>query len=349
MRKVFKKRNLIIIILLIIGFVVFMLKKSSGSNNNLQVIKETVKESNLVLKYDVQGLVESKKIVKVFSNNIALVKKVYFREGDEVKKGDVLADLEENITDGEVSLKKSKLNYENLKKEYENSQKLYKLGAISKNELDNINLRYENSKIDLSLAESRYKKFDKKIKSPISGIVIETKIDDNYTIDNRTDLFTIEDTENLQLTLEVSNSMLKNIKKGDLVKISSESLNDGVILEGYVENISKSSFKSKFSNDSITKITVKLDDYSTLKSGDQVEASIIYKNIENKIIIPVQYIVYSDNIPTVYVLENSVVQKREVKLGESNGIKYEILSGLEKDDIMIYNFNNIYKVGDIIK
>ncbi|VWL85464.1 efflux RND transporter periplasmic adaptor subunit [Oceanivirga miroungae] len=348
MKRRFKSKILILIIILIVA-IAFIKIKNRNMNDNSQIMTENVKESSLVLKYDVQGLIESEKIVKVFSNNIAVVKKVNFREGQEVKKGEVLVELEENMTDSEANIKKAKLAYDNLKKEYESSKKLYNLGAISKNVLESAKMQYDNSIIDLNLAKSRYKKFDSEIKSPISGVVIETNADDNYTIDNRTPLFKIADTENLQVILEVSNSMAKNIKLADSVSITSDSLNQGTILKGTVEKISKSSFKSRFSNENITRIIVKLDNYATLKTGDQVEASIIYKNIENKIIIPFQYIVNENNKTVVYVLENGLVLKKEIVLGASDGINYEVTSGLNKDELMLYNPNGKYKVGDKIK
>lgn len=343
-----KKYIIILVILIVLG--IFLKAKFSKTSVKLPLEKDTVKLSNIVLKYDTQGLVESKKIVKVFSDNIALVKKLNFRTGDQVKKGDVLAILENNISKDEVNLKKLKITYENYIKEYEDAKKIYDLGGISKNELESVRLKLEDAKLDLDYAKSNYKKFNNKIISPISGVIVDTKIDENYTIDNRTPLFTISDTENLQINIEILNNMVKYIKVGDIVKISSETLDTNKLLEGKIKSIAKTSTKSQFGTDNVTNAIIELNNFDRLKMGDIVEASVIYKNIENKLVVPLQYITYDkNNMTVVYVIEDNKLAVKNVKLGDTDGINIEVKEGLKENQVIVNNINNLYKVGDIIK
>ena len=163
-------------------------------------------------------------------------------------------------------------------------------------------------------------------------------------------MYKIADTENLKITLDVPNYMAKNLKVGQTVDITSDSLNDDEVLHGIVKNIAKISTKSETSNDAITSVEVSLDNYSTLKPGDIVDAKINYLTLNNNIIIPLQYIEFENDKTYVYILNNkNIVERREVKLGKNNTINYVVKSGLSVHDKLINNSSKIYKQGDKIK
>ena len=204
--------------------------------------------------------------------------------------------------------------------------------------------------IDSKIASSGYKPQERVLRSPISGVIVEANADDNYKIDPTKPLYKIADTENLKITLDVPNYMAKNLKVGQTVDITSDSLNDDEVLHGVVKNIAKISTKSETSNDAITSVEVSLDNYSTLKPGDIVDAKINYLTLNNNIIIPLQYIEFENDKTYVYILNNkNIVERREVKLGKNNTINYVVNSGLSVHDKLINNSSKIYKQGDKIK
>ncbi len=83
-----KKIIFLILAIVIIGLGVY--KYSGLANPKMVYTSQIATKSNLNLSYDVSGKVQAKKIVTVFSNNEATVEKVNFREGEQVKKGDMV-------------------------------------------------------------------------------------------------------------------------------------------------------------------------------------------------------------------------------------------------------------------
>ncbi|WP_067143009.1 efflux RND transporter periplasmic adaptor subunit [Oceanivirga salmonicida] len=344
------KLKIIILIIAFLGIGVTARMYYNSKNQKIAYSSEKATKSNLALSYDVSGVVEAKKVVTVFSNNEATVEKINFREGEQVKKNDTLLILKGNQYDTK------KLNIEQAEailalkaKEYEDAKALYEVGGISKDGLELALLEYKEALTKTKLNKNEYVKFDKYIKSPISGVILESNVDANFTIDKRKPLFKIADTENLQISLEVANSSAKNIKVDQNVTVVSESLENGKVLNGKVKSVSNISFKSSKSNENITKVLVELEDYANLKPGDYVEANIIYKNIEDQIIVPFQYIINKDGKNYVYINKNNTVEMKEIVLGDNDGINFEIKSGINENDELIYNVNNTYKVGDKIK
>ena len=164
--------------------------------------------------------------------------------------------------------------------------------------------------------------------------------------------FKIVDVENLKVTAEIPNSKVKNIKVGSKVIIKSDSLPDGTKINAIVSDISKISTLSTKFNDSVTKTNVKLEKNSGLKPGEKVKLSIIYDELNDVITVPLLYVEIDTaaNKSYVYVLgKNNIVEKREVTVGKTDNINYEIKSGLEVGDKLLNNISKQFKEGDKLK
>ena len=105
--------------------------------------------------------------------------------------------------------------------------------------------------------------------------------------------------------------------------------------------------KSDNTNDAVTIVEVSLNNYSNLKPGDTVEAKISYLSLKNKLIIPLQYILYENNQAYTFILnKKNIVEKRKLVLGKNDNINYEVISGISEHDRLINNSEGLYKEGD---
>lgn len=148
--------------------------------STISVLEESI-ESNIIS----DGVVKTKKQNNVVSNLPYLIKEVLVKEGDEVKKDEVLAildtqDLEykvklaemnldvekkryEEMIEGtdtfqiEKNLENAKITYENAKKKYESSLKLFEAGAISQVQLDSDKTMVITTKNSCELIEKQLK------------------------------------------------------------------------------------------------------------------------------------------------------------------------------------------------
>lgn len=339
---------LAIILLVIIGFYIKS-KKSVRTPANIH----TVELKDLTLSYNLNGLVESQKEVSVFSDTLSQVDKVNYRVGDAVKKGDVLLTLKENsIVENRLNYQKLALQVEKNKREYNSTFKLYNAGGASKSELDNAKVALETSIIDMNIAKKSVADFKSAIISPISGVILEQNADENYKVDQSKPLFTIADTENLQISIYVANIKAKKLAEGQKVTITSDSLNDSEVLQGTIKSIAKISTKNGNFSEPATKVIISLENYSTLKPGNSANINVIYKELKNKIIVPFNFILTdtANNKSYVFILnKNNIIEKRYVKLGENDTLNFEILEGLKANEKIVENTDNRYKEGEKIK
>ena len=343
------------IILLITGLVVitWIFFNRSTSTVTEPINKHTVKKDNLVLSYSTSGTVESQKEISVFSDTTAQVESVNYRIGDAVNKGDTLLSFKiSSIEDARLNVEKIQLQVNKNKNEYEIAKALFNVGGSSKNEVNTAKLTLDASLIDLDIAKKAITNFKKNIISPISGVVTEVNADANFNVDSSKPLFKIADTENLQIGINVQNIKAKKLKVGHEVKVISDSLNDNEVLKGKITKISKIASKTGDFGEATTRVIVELENYSTLKPGMTTNVTITYNKLENKIIVPFNFIQtdVENNTSFVYVLnKDNVIEKRNVTIGENNTFSFEITSGLNENEKIIENVNGIYKNGDKIK
>ena len=351
-----KKRFAVIAILVIIAGISLVKFTSSNSNTSISAANVETKEvvkTNMLLKYDVDGTVESEKEVLVFPTVPGKVKKVYYRLGDEVEKGAILLDMDSSsIEDIKINIDKASLAVSQRKKELADLQSLYSVGGASKSEVEQAKNALRLAELDLKSAKNSSSGLSSSVVSPVSGVITESNADDNLKVDQGKQLFKIVDVENLKVTSEIPNSKVKNIKVGSKVIIKSDSLPDGTKIEATVSDISKISTLSTKFNDSVTKTNVKLEKNSGLKPGEKVKLSIIYDELNDVITVPLLYVEIdaAANKSYVYVLgKNNIVEKREVTVGKTDNINYEIKSGLEVGDKLLNNISKQFKEGDKLK
>ena len=351
-----KKRFAIIAIFVIIAGISLVKFTSSTSKATVSVANAEIKEvekTNMLLKYDVDGTVESEKEVLVFPTVPGKVKKVYYRLGDEVEKGAILLDMDSSsIEDININIDKASLSVSQRKKELSDLQSLYSVGGASKSEIEQARNALRLAELDLKSAKNSSSGLSSSVVSPVSGVITESNADDNLKVDQSKQLFKIVDVENLKVSAEIPNSKVKNIKVGSKVIIKSDSLPDGTKIEATVSDISKISTLSTKFNDSVTKTNIKLEKNSGLKPGEKVKLSIIYDELNDVITVPLLYVEIDavTNKSYVYVLgKNNIVEKREVVVGKTDNINYEIKSGLEVGDKLLNNISKQFKEGDKLK
>lgn len=350
-----KGKKRIFFLTLITVLIIFAYKKVfSDKNISNMTIPQTVyelKKGNIELNYEIDGNVVSEKEVLIYSNLVAKVKKVNFRKGDVVKKGDVLAVLDpSSLDDINSNIEKLRITYETKQKELSNAKEVYKVGGLSKNEITRLENEVKFAKIDLDNSIRNSKDYTTTIISTVSGVITESYVDENLKVDQSKYLFKIVDIENLKIYAEVPNNKVKNLKVGNDVIITSNSLEEGKILNFKIDEIAKISKKDTTFNDSITDIMINITNDTGLKPNDSVKLNINYFNVEDVLLVNFLDVIFENGKSFVYTLDkDNIVRKNEVVLGITNNIVYEVKSGLNVGDRILNNTLNLYKEGDKLK
>ncbi len=236
--------------------------------------------------------------------------------GDFVKKGQVLAEIDKS------QLQQAQLQLLNQEVELQRIKSLYEAGAISKSDLDAIELSYNVTKTQVeNLLENTV------LCSPIDGVVTARNYDvgDMYAMSSP--IYTVEQIKPVKLLVAVSESDYTKVKKGDSVVVVADALPE-LTFYGKIEKIYPTI-------DPATRTfnveVVVANNYSSLRPGMFARVTVDFGSNRNVVIPDVAVVKQQGSGERfVYVLnaDNTVTYKKVV-LGRRMGAEYEVLEGLE--------------------
>lgn len=226
-----KKKTWIIIgiiaVLIIIGLIFFFRNKKA----ELEVNTATIQENSISITITATGYVQPVDQVEVGTQVSGVVEKIYVDYNSQVKKGQLLAELDkstlsEKLTQANASLLSSQSALTLAQQTYNRTKQLYDLKAATTtsledvtNELNQAKTSVENAKANLHQAKVNLSYAE--IYSPIDGVVLSRAVEQGQTVAssfNTPTLFTIaNDLKNMQVEADVDEADIGQVKNGQKV------------------------------------------------------------------------------------------------------------------------------------
>ncbi|MCL9980082.1 MAG: efflux RND transporter periplasmic adaptor subunit [Bacteroidia bacterium] len=276
-----------------------------------------------------EGVVDAKSSTVATSKVPAVVSEVLVSEGQFVKKGQILARLEQS------SLLKSRLEIEQqlsfAKTLYEKQMRLWKNGIGTEVQYLSAKNQKEALEKSLNTLDANIDMYN--IKSPIDGSIEAVDIKVGQTAAPGMPYFKVINMSTVKVVAQVSESYSGKINKGDKVKVNLPDLNKEI--SGTV------SFASKFIDplNRTFKVEVSLGNIEQIKPNMIAKVEIEDYANNKAISVPTNAIQITENESFVMILvDNSgkyTASKRSVKMGKSNNTHSEIVAGLNVDDMII--------------
>jgi HlyD family secretion protein len=363
------KKIIIIIILFVVGYGVyaFFLKKDNSEN---QYITSIAVKGDIKKEIIATGTVNPVNVVNVGTQVTGTIQKIYADYNDEVKKGDLLAQLDQSILNSrlesaEAVLKKAKVQKELAALEEKRIRKLFKKEYAAKAELDKAEVEAKSANADYKVAYANYKQAEINIgytviKSPVSGVIISREVDEGQTVSaglQTPELFKIaEDLTKMQIEASISEADIGHIKTGQrvlftvdafeieeftgivkLVRLNPQSEQNVVIYTVIIE-IDNSDMKILPGMTAFVNIII-----AEKKNVLKVRNSIINFKPSAKD-IKIQVKLNSDQAVLFCLTDGNKAEPTIVKKGLSNGTETEIISGnIKEGDVLI---EDIIEPGD---
>lgn len=318
-----------------------------------------------------KAVLEGTESTEVVSRLHYEVKELLVKEGDRVKKGQLLAVLDSTDLSQEMSLKKGSLTllqkqqaetlrdrqveYNNAKKAYDDTKALFDIGAASKAELDDAKEKLdaipaENGKAVLSAVEKQTlantnqeisiqasTMDDCQIRSMIDGTVtrVNTKVGRfaDETEDDKP-MFVIENVDTLQMKVMVSENDIAKVSVGQKVDITADILN-GESVAGEVIRISPTGeLKDGTTSERVIPVYISVKEKNDkLIAGITAKATIHIAEAKQALIVPYEAVSeLEDGSTVVYVVnEDNTIRIVPVKLGLETDLYVEIKGGELKE------------------
>jgi len=268
------------------------------------------------------------------------------REGDRVRKGDLIArlDLTEESVQSESVLAQSRATYEEAEKNLKRSEDLFTGGMIAQQDLDASRRAFEvaRSQYEAARDDFQVKKAYAVVRAAFGGVVSKKYAETGELLLPGKQIVTIVDPDRIYVLATIDEVDVGRLRLGQSVAITVDAF-PGEKFEGVIRRISPivSGGKLETRTADVWIYFVRKDD--RLKPGMSADIEIQITTLQRVLAVPSQAIIEREGKKQVYVAEGNgirpgdtaVARLRRVEIGESNWISTEIRKGLAAGDLVI--------------
>lgn len=276
------------------------------------------------------------------SNGIVSFANPSISEGAEVRAGASIVNISaKNLLEGDPTAK-AKIAYETALKEFLRAESLVEERIISAKNFEQARLRYETAKTEYEAQAANTTASGVKVTSPINGYIKNRLVNQGEYVSVGQPIATVSQNRRLQLRAEVSENYFKSLRSISSANFKTSydnkvyRLSD---LNGRLLSFGKASDGQSF----YVPVTFEFDNIGDIIPGSFVSVYLLSNAQNNVISVPLSAITEEQGLNFVYLqLDKEGYKKQEVTLGQSNGDRVEIMSGLEKGDKVVTN--GVYQV-----
>jgi len=278
---------------------------------------------------DVQGTVDGEESAMISAKVPGVVTKVIANEGDFVKAGQVLAELDAEAIRKQVDA--LEINAKLAVEVYEKQKSLWEKQIGSEIQFKQSKANMETLKEQLSSLKEQVKMY--KITSAVNGTVDMVNIKVGQMAAPGVPAFSIVNANKLSVKANVAEVHANKIKEGNTVYITLPDLNKTI--KGSIKHGGKG---INLINRTVG-VIIDMPASADLLPNMVAELKIIDYTNENAVVIPINAIQYAENQKFVFVAatENGkkIARKKIVEVGSTYSDKAEIINGINKDDLLI--------------
>ena len=271
--------------------------------------------------------IEAERVVEILAKVSGEVVKLPAEEGNRVKKGDLLAQL--NEAELKINFIRAKASLETDQSVYNRSKDMLERNFIAKEDYEAARLQYESSKAAYEEASLQLEYTS--IRAPFDGVVTVRNIELGQRVNQNQSLFILGDFSPLRAKIYVPEKDISRIYTGMSAKIEIEAEPEEEFT-GVVKMISPIVDPES----GTSKVTIDIDDdRGKLKPGMFASVFITTETHTNTLVIPKRSLVLESDLDQVYIFQNGVAKKVTLKLGFTSGDFVEVLNGLQEGDLVV--------------
>lgn len=307
-----------------------------------------VQDEKEVLYKTFSGVVVSDVISDLSFNVEGQIEKIYVQTGDMVKKGQVLARLNNELyvleaDENKMRVQDAIVRYDNAKNYFSRIDKLHKEGGISDSDWDRAYTNMQSAQYQIKIARDKLSYAAKKsgygtLIAPYDGQIAAKLLYEGTYVKPADGVIKFQGGKFSEIQIFVPQNYINYFYVGKNAKI----LFDSIPKKTYFGKIKSIAPSSNTEPAYVVKIIMP-EKHSEIKDGMSANVNFDFKNLTNPkggIFIPVTSILKDGGQPFVWVIQNvedgiGVVEKRPVQLGELKTDVIEVLTGLIGGNLIV--------------
>src|SRR5690606_33671564 len=361
-----------------------MLAKLGRGETGKQVETEAVAVRAVRSSILASGVLAYRDEVELRSEVIGKAQQVNVREGDSVRRGDVIIALDPeqyraqveqqqaNVRMQEIAIERQQVLLSNLERQVERQRELFKRGLLDQNAFEAAENELALARVDLrtreealaqaraALAQAQDNLDRTQIRSPIDGVVIMLDVEPGEAVIAGTTnipgttLAIIADPSAVLAEVQVDETDIAAVTLGQQAAIFAAAFPD-TALEAVGEHIAASAQQAAGQQNLSFQVKIRLlqPEQVALRPGMSCRAEIYTESSENALAVPLQAVLYEaaeegeDEQPYLFVVEDGKAVKRKVKTGLSSDSHLEIVEGVEAGErVVIGPFRTLRSLAD---
>ena len=342
------------------------------TNDKSAIIYETktIINTSIEKKTVITGKVIPEDEVEIKPQIQGIIDALFVEEGDKVKTGDLLAKIkvvpnEQNLNAAEGRVANSKIVLKNAQIEFKRNKNLFDKGIISKQDFDNVQLRYNQSKLDVSNAVSDLQiirlgskggaaSANTNIRATVPGTVLEIPVEEGFQViasnsfNAGTTIATIADLNKMIFEGKVDEAEVGKLIVGMPLEVNLGAIEDQS-LEAKLKFIAPKGNEEQGAVQFKIEADLFLNDSIFVRAGYSANASLIIERKDNVMAVEESLLQFDRETEKPYVeiqIGDQKFERRDIEIGLSDGVNVEVISGLtEEDQIKVWNKTEPIKNG----
>jgi membrane fusion protein (multidrug efflux system) len=297
-----------------------------GAGMPVAVITTRVAPRSFTDRFTALGTARANESIEVTARTTSVVTKINFRDGQQVRAGDVLLELDNRQEWANLQLAEAQLKQ--AESQYQRSKTLAVSQAVSAADLDQLEANLLVARAQVRGAQARLDILT--VKAPFAGTVGLRKVSLGDLVGPDTVITTLDDTSVIKLEFGIPENFVGDLK-GGMTIVADSTVYPDRRFEGRVTSI----------DSRVDPVTRAVTVLATVPNGEGLLKPGMFltigleKSRSNVLMIPEEALVPREGRQYVFVVEDGKALEREVALGARAPGLAEIRSGLEAGAVVI--------------
>ncbi|MFP2995800.1 efflux RND transporter periplasmic adaptor subunit [Spongiivirga sp. MCCC 1A20706] len=333
----------------------------SNSKSPITFKTESPFKTSIEQKTVATGKVVPEEEVEVKPQVTGIIEKIFVKEGKEVRSGDLIAKIkvvpnEQALNGARGRVRNAEINLRNAKIDFDRNKEIFDKGVISQQDFQNIQLRYDQAKQELTNARNDLQIIRQgstggaqaitNIRASVKGTILEIPVEEGDQViqsnnfNAGTTVATIADMKKMIFEGKVDEAEVGKLEVGMPLKVSLGAIEDQEF-EAKLKFIAPKGNEEQGAVQFRIEGDVYLDENFYVRAGYSANASLVLEKKEDVLAIKEALLQFDKETDKPYVeiqTGDQQFERRDIKTGLSDGVNIEILEGLSQDDkVKVWN------------